>query len=129
MISCRVRETGDKSAGRRLTLLGWGGILRDPMRRSRHVIAVIVVATALSADRVANAAPQAKPQVTQLARTLANKLSTGLQRVVPAVRLVQDRREGETQQVVSHLVNEVITPLIHPAQGTPFSFRLPPPTL
>ena len=99
------------------------------MRRSRHVIAVIVVATALSADRVADAAPQAKPQVTQLARTLANKLSTGLSHVAGGVKLVQDRREGETEQVVSHMATEVATPLIHPAQGMPFTFRLPPPTL
>lgn len=99
------------------------------MRRSRHVIAVIVVATALSADRVVSAAPQAKPHVTQLARSLANRLSTGFQRVVPGVKFVQDRREGETEQVVSHVVTEVTTPLIHAAQGTPFRFRLPPPTV
>lgn len=97
------------------------------MRRSRHVIAVIVVATALSADRVAQAAPQARPHVTQLARTFASKLSTGLQRVVPGVTLVQDRREGETKPATRVVLTEVSTPAVHTAQGTPFQFRQPPP--
>jgi len=99
------------------------------MRRSRHVIVVIVVATALSADRMVQAAPQAKPHVTHFARNLANKLSTGFQRVVPGVTFVQDRREGEAQQVTPDMPAEVSMPTVHVAQGTPFRFRLPPPTI
>jgi hypothetical protein len=82
-----------------LTLPGDGGDTRSflLMRRSRHVLAAVVVATALCADRVATAAPQARPQVSQLARAVANKLSASFRRVVPSIRFVEDRRLGRSR--------------------------------
>src|SRR5687768_16682547 len=99
------------------------------MRRSRHVIAVIVVATALSADRAVSAAPQAKPHVTNYARSLASKLSTGLRRAVPAVTFVEHRRDEVSPQVTEDMPTEVGRPAVHAVQGSPFQFRLPPPTV
>jgi hypothetical protein len=98
------------------------------MRRSRHVLAAVVVATALCADRVATAAPQARPQVSQLARTVANKLSASFRRVVPSIRFVEDRRPGVSASLVN-MRTELRTPVLHATQGSPFQFRLPPPTL
>ena len=98
------------------------------MRRSRHVLAAVVVVTALCADRVATAAPQVRPQVSQLARTVANKLSASFRRVVPSIRFVEDRRLGAFASTVD-MRTEVRTPAVHATQGSPFQFRLPPPTL
>ncbi|HEV2293302.1 MAG TPA: hypothetical protein VGR35_05565 [Tepidisphaeraceae bacterium] len=99
------------------------------MRRSRHVLAAVVVATALCADRVATAAPQARPQVANLARTVASKLSASFQRVVPTIRFVEDRRVVGC--VTSTLASaEAASPaLSHASDASPFRFRLPPPTL
>jgi hypothetical protein len=98
------------------------------MRRSRHVLAAVVVATALCADRVATAAPQARPQVAQLARAVANKLSASFRRVVPSIRFVEDRRPGAIASSGDMRIG-VRIPTIHATQGSPFEFRLPPPAL
>jgi hypothetical protein len=98
------------------------------MRRSRHVLAAVVVATALCADRASAAAPQVRPQVSQLARTVANKLTSSFRRVVPTVRFVENRREGVCDASES-MRTEVRTPIVHATLGSPFQFRLPPPTL
>ena len=88
----------------------------------------MVVATALCADRVATAAPQARPQVSQLARAVANKLSASFRRVVPSIRFVEDRRLGAFATSLN-MRTEVRAPVVHATQGSPFQFRLPPPTL
>lgn len=98
------------------------------MRRSRHVLAAVVVATALCADRVAAAAPQAGPQVSQLARTFASRITVSFRRVVPSIRFVEDRRMGVLAWS-GNMRAEVRTPVVHATQGSPFEFRLPPPTL
>jgi hypothetical protein len=97
------------------------------MRRSRHVLAAVVVATALCADRASAAAPQVRPQVSQLARTVANKLTSSFRRVVPTVRFVENRREGLCDAPKS-MRAEAAAPIVHETQGSPFQFRLPPPT-
>jgi hypothetical protein len=99
------------------------------MRRSRHVLAAVVVATALCADRVATAAPQARPQVAQLARTVANKLSASFRRVVPSIRFVEDRR-GAAFTAPTCPPAEAGSPTgLHASDASPFQFRLPPPSL
>lgn len=98
------------------------------MRRSRHVLAAVVVATALCADRVATAAPQARPHVAQLARSVASKLSASFLRVMPSLRFVEDRLAGLGALFVNTRT-EVRTPNVHPTEGSPFQFRLPPPML
>ena len=99
------------------------------MRRSRHVLAAVVVATALCADRVATAAPQARPQVAEFARSLAARLTVGFRRVVPQIRFVADRRDGESNPTVRPAA-EVASPGVgHASAASPFRFRLPPPAL
>ena len=99
------------------------------MRRTRHVLAAVVVATALCADRATAAAPAMKPQVSSLARTVASKISASFRRVVPTVRFVEDRREGLCD-AIAHPPAEAGSPIArHPSDASPFRFRLPPPTL
>lgn len=90
-----------------------------------------LVATALCADRVATAAPelraQLQPAADPIAR-LATKLSVTFRRVIPAVRLHQARRED----VAAGPRPEPLAPVavtLHQVQGSPFQFRLPPPSL
>lgn len=99
------------------------------MRRTRHVIAMMVVATALCADR-AIAAPQPGPQVTSFARSLASRLTVSFRQVVPSIRLVEDRREGEGICSPDSMPAEAGIPVVvHATAGSPFEFRLPPPAL
>jgi hypothetical protein len=102
------------------------------MRRTRHVLVMTLVATALCADRVTSAAPRVgSPQVqsdpiARLANHLATKLSRTLRRVVAVVRLSPSRREGVAPLI--RLESLAAAPLgVHVAQGSPFQFRLPPP--
>ncbi|MGB7161184.1 MAG: hypothetical protein WBD40_24200 [Tepidisphaeraceae bacterium] len=99
------------------------------MQRSRHVLAAVVVATALCADRATAAAPQARPQVGQIARNIASKLTVSFRRVVPTVRFVENRREG-TCDTIPRPPAEAGSPTVwHASSASPFRFRLPPPTL
>jgi hypothetical protein len=101
------------------------------MKRTRHVLVMTLVATALCADRVVTAAPalraQLQPSSDPIAR-LATKLSVTFRQVVPAVRLHQSRREEAAPiSLVCSLVPQV-TP-IHACEGSPLRYRLPPPLL
>lgn len=96
------------------------------MKAVRQVVAVTLVATALCADRVMASAPdlQSRPQ-TQSDRTLVGRLSVSFRRVVPAVRLVEVRRDQEhTAMVLPVLLDR---PIVLPSRLSPFQFRLPPP--
>jgi hypothetical protein len=91
-------------------------------------LAAVVVATALCADRAATAAPQARPQVAQLARSVASKLSASFRRVVPTIRFVEDRRAVSVASVLPSA--EAGWPTVtHASAASPFRFRLPPPAL
>ena len=98
------------------------------MRKTRTVLAVALVATALCADRVAVAAPQG-PQaasLTQVARRVVVRLTVSFRQAVPGVTIHEVRQEGDAagQRVAA----VPATPLgVHTVQGTPFQFRLPPP--
>jgi hypothetical protein len=99
------------------------------------MIAAVVVATALCADRVAPAAPQ-QPRaaeahrpapVTQLARTLAMRLTVGLRRAVSSTRLLPDRTWGQDLHLPAALAPVGPVEMVHASSSSPFRFRLPPP--
>ncbi|HEX8522252.1 MAG TPA: hypothetical protein VF669_08340 [Tepidisphaeraceae bacterium] len=100
------------------------------LRRTHYALAVVVVATALAADRAVAAAPeQAKPaQTASLARTFAARLTTQLQRSVPsATRRLELARGNERVAAPQLAVREAASGVR--LQLAPFEFRLPPPSL
>jgi hypothetical protein len=110
------------------------------MTRARHAIAVVLVATALCADRTAvSAAPagagqeplaasQASPS-SSLAARFVNRLTAGLRRAVPGFAIVyQARQDQPTGSAIAFLAPaDHATPQHQPI--SPFQFRLPPPTV
>ena len=98
------------------------------MRKTRHILAVTLVATAICADRVAMASAEMRDPGRSIARQLATRLTVTLRRVVPAVRLHQARVEGMTARWPALPV--VAAPaVVHTAESSPFQFRLPPPSV
>jgi hypothetical protein len=101
------------------------------MRKTRTIVAVTLLATALCADRaVARAATQASPRTEAgpVARSFAERLTVSLRRVVPAVRLHQGRQEAFAAVAWQGGLGDYRAPLAtHDAEGSPFQFRLPPP--
>lgn len=99
--------------------------------KTRRVLAVMAVTTALCADQVAVAAPGARPQraeIGQMASRLVSRLTRSLRQGMPSV-LTQPARQqrpaaGPVQQTAA------ATPLsVSYAPISPFQFRLPPPVL
>jgi hypothetical protein len=91
-------------------------------QRTRHVIAVMVVATALCADRSLAATPHVR---TAPSRSLASRITTGLRQQVTRTYLVPAR--------TSEKVTSTRLPIAATATGvrsdfSPFQFRLPPPS-
>ena len=102
------------------------------MNRTRQIVAITLVATALCADRaVASVAPIAghrhEARVVSLAERFARKLGSSFQRVVPAMRLCE-RSRGESIANVANRPAPAIEFIAPPPLG-PFQFRLPPPAL
>jgi len=98
------------------------------MNRTRQVIAVALVATALCADRAIAAAPtQPRVQGSSVAGRLVSTLSERFQRVLPAVKLYQHRRD-ETIPLLSPPQPMRALTIAHQSL-MPFQFRLPPPVL
>jgi len=95
------------------------------MTKTRHLIAVTLVATALCADRAALAVPSQQP-VTQLAGQFIQRLSSSFRRVLPAARLYRSGRYG-FQPVVRPLRATVSAQHPPAIRLSPFYFRLPPP--
>ena len=79
------------------------------MRRTRQVIAVMVVATALCADRSVSAAPVLRPQSQGFARTFASKLTTSLRRAVASTR-VESVRTNEIGLANVEIPGEALAP-------------------
>jgi hypothetical protein len=109
------------------------------MRRTRQVLAVVVVTTALCADHVASAAAVAREpmgaigrvvEVADLASGLAGRfvtrLSQSFQRSVPAIAAVQTR-QPRPAAVAAIPVPQDPAANVLPRNFTPFQFRLPPP--
>jgi hypothetical protein len=105
------------------------------MKRTRQVLVLTLVATALCADRVVTAAPALRAQlsptadpIARLASHLGGKLSGAFRRVVPAVRLSYSSREATSAAPRPAVPPALLRPVLHLVQGSPFQFRLPPPT-
>ncbi|MCC7351354.1 MAG: hypothetical protein IT446_12370 [Phycisphaerales bacterium] len=98
------------------------------MRRYRHILAAVIVTTALCADRVGAPASAMPPQFVQLARQLAGRLGAGLRKTVPMTRLAvaaHHRIASPAQRVDARPVDAIV----HRVECPPFRFRLPPPAL
>ena len=104
------------------------------MHKTRHILAVTLVATALCANRAAMAAVQvpdptagiAGAFTSSMARKLASRLTTTLGHAVRGVRLHQARIEGTALVTPAPLLPVAQCPA--PALSlNPFQFRLPPP--
>lgn len=98
------------------------------MRRYRNILAVTLVALALCADRATAAVPAVRPHISQVTRQVVREVTRRFQRVVPAVKIVQHRHDG-VARVPSDRVPTSVPAGLHDSQGTPFQFRLPPPTV
>ncbi len=96
------------------------------MRRTKHVIAVMVVATALCADRSLSAAPQTVSQSSGLARTFATKLTSSLRRTVAPMKMLSARSD-EKQRVLPLPIRDAASGVR--VEMSPAQFRLPPPAL
>ena len=99
------------------------------MRKTRTLVAVTLLATALCADRrLASAAESgSRTEAGPVVRGFAQRLTVSLRRVVSAVNLHQGRQEGVAPQVVAAAGIEHAQPGVRQGGGTPFQFRLPPP--
>jgi hypothetical protein len=114
----------DESVGR--LYAGWGfADIVTLMRQMRKAVVVVMLTGAICADRAITAAPQVRPQVAQLARMLAGRLTVGLRRVVPVARVHVSR--DARAALVSTLRPEPVTFDFAPVELSPFQFRLPPP--
>jgi hypothetical protein len=101
------------------------------MGRTRHILAVTLVATALCADRAvaATAAPEAASRPTsgmmEMAGRLVSRLSSNFQRVVATVRIYEPRSQQNApsfDRAIPESAPIVQLPI------SPNQFRLPPPT-
>lgn len=100
-------------------------------RKTRTIVAVTLLATALCADRsVASAAQASRVEAAgPVARGFAQRLTVSLRRVVPAVTLHQSRQEGFASVVWRGAFAGAQATITRGMQGMPFQFRLPPPVV
>jgi len=92
------------------------------------MLMVALVATALTADRLAAAAPVFRPPVTQSARGFAGRLVVSLRRTIPAMRLREFRADEKPPVLVQANDGSGFEPIAH-FDFSPFQFRLPPPLI
>src|SRR3954471_12239275 len=99
------------------------------MKRTRHVLAVALVATALCADRAIAAAPTVRADMAATAAgRLVTRLSVRFRRVVPSVRLYQSRQDALKPAAAQTRIAPDFAPATpHQSLLDPFQFRLPPP--
>src|SRR3954468_17343385 len=98
-------------------------------RKTRTIVAVTLLATALCADRsVASAAESSRVEAAAgpVARGFAQRLTVSLRRVVPAVKLHQSRQE-RFEGAIEHITCQGPQTIARSVEGTAFQFRLPPP--
>jgi len=97
--------------------------------RPRNLLAVLIVVTALCADRAAFGAPVPKgPVVEQTAAKLIDRLTIRIRKVVPVSGLCVYHN---LVAVTSTRPNDITPPAREPAHrpSLPSFFRLPPPAL
>ena len=102
------------------------------MNRTRQIVAITLVATALCADRaVASVAPaqvqRHDARVVSLAERFVQRLSSNFRRIVPAMRLCE-RSRGESLATVANRPAPIVA-FVAQQPISPFQFRLPPPAL
>jgi hypothetical protein len=87
----------------------------------------VVMSAALCADRAAAfpAPVHPRPQPASVASRVMDRLSLSLRRVVPSVKVIETRREGN---VIEAPVTVPQPPLVAQRPLSPFQFRLPPPS-
>lgn len=97
------------------------------MRRTHQVIAVMMLATALAADRVAAAAPNLRPQIATTARRISAQITRSFREVIPVQRMAVARSVRPALVIPDQpAVDQAV---VHPAVGPSHQFRLPPPSL
>jgi len=98
------------------------------MSNARHLIAAMVLVTALFADRAAVAAPSLRPAVMeQTAARIIDRLTARVRRVVP-VACVYPTQAAQTSAIAAF--KPIVPAAAEPARrpSSPFQYRLPPPT-
>ena len=99
--------------------------------RTRRILAVMAVTTALCADQAAVASPAARPQqggeLAQMASRLVGRLTDNLRRVMP-VAMHRPRCPQRAAASPSRRPLAPAAPAPRHALVSPFQFRLPPPT-
>ena len=98
------------------------------MKAIRRVVAVTLVATALCADRAVAVPAAVRPDPANLARgkTLVARLTVNLRRSLPALQLVQARRDQDSPSRLIRAAFQSVA--VVRSALSPFQFRLPPPT-
>jgi hypothetical protein len=98
------------------------------MKRTRQLIAVALVATALCADRAVAAAPEVRTEGS-IASRIASRITTGLRRAVSSIRIYEPRQETRgLRPLAASRIDNVSVVVVHPTLS-PFESRLPPPAL
>jgi hypothetical protein len=100
--------------------------------RPRNLVAVLIVVTALFADRAAWGAPVSRPQVVeQTAARIIDRLTVKFRRAVPVAALYEHRTNHVVTVVTTTRPNDMVPPAREPAHrpSLPTFFRLPPPTV
>jgi hypothetical protein len=106
-----------------------GKYLLIRMKQTRQVVAIALVAAALCADRAVASATTVRPQATSAAGRLVARLSTRFQRVVPAVRVYETRRDGLVRMDAPAIPSHA-TPAFPASSGlSPLLLNLPPPAV
>lgn len=102
--------------------------LHETMSKTRHILAVVAVTTALCADGAVSAAPVARPQVAEMAARLVDRLSKPFRQSVSSVVHAPARQEYADAQPQRPQSTPAPVLAVH-CDLSPFQFRLPPPAL
>ncbi len=98
------------------------------MSKTRHILAVVAVTTALCADQAVSASPAVRPQVGEMAARLVDRLSRPFRQTVANV-LRAPARQDRPQVAVQRLQPTPAPVVAVHCDLSPFQFRLPPPVL
>jgi hypothetical protein len=102
-------------------------------RRTRQVLAVVAVTTALCADQVVRAAPASasspsRTQVSELAGRIVQRLTVSFRRTVADAAPVRPQTRA-TERCTVDRPETAATVRVEHRPVSPFQFRLPPPTV
>jgi hypothetical protein len=100
----------------------------DLMSRTRYILAVVAVTTALCADQVVSAAPLPRTPVAEMAARLVDRLSQAFRRTVPSAVRVTVRHQPAVADLQLRPQRPERANIAH-RSFSPFQFRLPPPAV